>query len=65
MPSDRAASPVASQARCLVIDGDIACVDDLCHGNDTTLCGLERYVDFETDEFDDDLDGFWDDEEPT
>lgn len=26
--------------------GPIPCCDDLCHGNDTTLCGMERGHDF-------------------
>jgi hypothetical protein len=26
--------------------GPAPCVDDLCHGGATTLCGLERGVDF-------------------
>lgn len=37
-------------ANCLYWRGDfahLACIDDLCHGSDTTLCGLERGIDFD------------------
>jgi hypothetical protein len=26
--------------------GPVPCIDDLCHGSDRTLCGLERGYDF-------------------
>jgi hypothetical protein len=26
--------------------GPAPCIDDLCHGSDTTLCGLQRGYDF-------------------
>lgn len=43
MESETKLRPVRS--RCLY--GGIApCIDDLCHGSDTTVCGLERYEDF-------------------
>lgn len=45
--------------RTCIRDGEIVCVDDLCHGTDRTLCGLEFGLDFGVEEFDGDL---WEDE---
>lgn len=51
-------------ANCLYWRGDVAhlsCPDDLCHGNDTTLCGLERGFDFDqVEEWEEDDDDYCD-----
>jgi hypothetical protein len=36
---------MALLVRCL-LGGSAPCADDLCHGSDTTLCGLESGFDF-------------------
>jgi len=38
-------TPRTGRSSC-VRDGQIVCVDDLCHGVSTTLCGLEEGIDF-------------------
>lgn len=41
--------------RTCIQNGQIVCVDDLCHGTSQTICGLEQGTDFDVeDEFDDD-----------
>jgi hypothetical protein len=40
----------APGSSCLYWNGrayDLACPDDLCHGNEETLCGLQRGFDFD------------------